>query len=299
MGVGRTGDRLDPLDRRGHDRAVAAPASRARGAGSAPDAGTGSVGGTPRRGPLRSLPRRRGAPDHRTAPDLRPRRYAADRHRRQRMSTATTGRGGFAALDACVHCGFCLQACPTFLATGDEADGPRGRIELMRAMERGDLSADDPSLILHLDRSLPCPGWGAGCPSAAGYGAALRRLSAALLFRGCVMDGLFSHVHEATIRTLTVNGYDVSEVPGQGCCGALHAHAGLHAAAQEMARINVAAFPGDAAIVVNSAGCGAMLKDYGRLLPEDPAAARFAARVRDVTELLAERGPRQEIGTPA
>src|ERR1041384_6080371 len=58
------------------------------------------------------------------------------------------------------------------------------------------------------------------------------RPSAALLFRGCVMDGLFSHVHEATIRTLTVNGYDVSEVPGQGCCGALHAHAGLHAAAQ-------------------------------------------------------------------
>src|ERR1041384_61927 len=173
MGVGRTGDRLDPLDRRGHDRAVAAPASRARGAGSAPDAGTGSVGGTPRRGPLRSLPRRRGAPDHRTAPDLRPRRYAADRHRRQRMSTATTGRGGFAALDACVHCGFCLQACPTFLATGDEADGPRGRIELMRAMERGDLSADDPSLILHLDRCLACRGCEPVCPSGVGYGHAL------------------------------------------------------------------------------------------------------------------------------
>jgi glycolate oxidase iron-sulfur subunit len=105
----------------------------------------------------------------------------------------------------------------------------------------------------------------------------------ALLFRGCVMDGLFPHVHAATIRTLTVNGYSVHEVPGQVCCGALHAHAGLHAAAQARARVNQTAFGGgDTPIVVNSAGCGAMLKQ-GR--PE------FAARVRDVTELLAARGP--------
>src|SRR5205823_9682893 len=51
--------------------------------------------------------------------------------------------------------------------------------------------------------------------------------SPVLLFRGCVMDGLFSHVHDATIRTLQVNGYEVREVPTQVCCGALHAHAGL------------------------------------------------------------------------
>jgi len=106
------------------------------------------------------------------------------------------------------------------------------------------------------------------------------------------MEGLFSHVHDATVRTLQVNGYDVRETTGQVCCGALHAHAGLREEARTLARANVAAFgPGDEPVVVNSAGCGAMLKNYGHLLPDEPAAARLAARARDVTELLAERGP--------
>ena len=106
------------------------------------------------------------------------------------------------------------------------------------------------------------------------------------------MNGLFSHVHDATVRTLAVNGVAADEVAGQGCCGALHAHAGLVAEARVFARVNVAAFAtSDAPIVVNSAGCGAILKDYGHLLPDDPAAAAFGARVRDVTEVLAERGP--------
>jgi glycolate oxidase iron-sulfur subunit len=292
-----------------------------------------------------------------------------------------TDRGGFAALDPCVHCGFCLQACPTFLATGDEADSPRGRIELMRAVEAGELAPDDPALALHLDRCLGCRGCEPVCPSGVGYGRGLaaaraliadrrgvpalarlalaamtgagvsrvvyalaralratgvprwlagwgrlrfamgmlaatspraaggrgtarkaRRapspalprpaaLSSVLLFRGCVMDGLFSHVHDATIRTLEVNGYAVREVPEQVCCGALHEHAGLEHEAHRLARLNVAAFgDGDEPIVVNSAGCGAMLKEYGYLL--DASATRFAARVKDVTELLAARGPR-------
>ena len=105
------------------------------------------------------------------------------------------------------------------------------------------------------------------------------------------MEGLFSHVHDATIRTLEVNGYAVGEVPEQVCCGALHEHAGLEDDARRLARLNVAAFGhGDEPIVVNSAGCGAMLKEYGHLL--DAGGARFAARVKDVTELLAARGPR-------
>jgi len=105
------------------------------------------------------------------------------------------------------------------------------------------------------------------------------------------MEGLFAHVHDATIRTLEVNGYAVREVPEQVCCGALHEHAGLEHDARRLARLNVAAFgDGDDPIVVNSAGCGAMLKEYGHLL--DASGARFAARVKDVTELLAARGPR-------
>ena len=278
--------------------------------------------------------------------------------------------GGFRGLDACVHCGFCLQACPTFLATGDESDSPRGRIELMRALERGDLDPTDDALSFHLDRCLGCRGCEPVCPSGVHYGhgleaarevlaaargvpwlaraalwalttpgvsavvywfgrllratgiprrmagwgrvrfalgmlaatkpmrnekagvnSAIRNPQSALLFRGCVMQGLFSHVHDATIRTLGVNGYDIREVAGQVCCGALHAHAGLSDQARALARANVAAFgDGDEPIVVNSAGCGALMKEYGRLLDDAPVGpgARFAARVRDVSELLAD-----------
>jgi glycolate oxidase iron-sulfur subunit len=112
------------------------------------------------------------------------------------------------------------------------------------------------------------------------------------LFRGCVMDALFSHVHAATRRTLEVNGYRVVNVPDQVCCGALHEHAGDAGAARTLAAANVQALAEAADfIVVNSAGCGALLKDYGRLL-STPAARSMAAKIRDVSELLAERGPR-------
>jgi glycolate oxidase iron-sulfur subunit len=107
------------------------------------------------------------------------------------------------------------------------------------------------------------------------------------------MDTLFTHVHGATRRTLEANGYTVVESSGQACCGALHEHAGDRATARALARRNVAALTEAADyIVVNSAGCGALLKDYGHLLGNE-AAERLSAKVRDVSELLAERGPRQ------
>jgi glycolate oxidase iron-sulfur subunit len=112
------------------------------------------------------------------------------------------------------------------------------------------------------------------------------------LFRGCIMDTLFRHVHEATRRTLEANGYQVVEVEGQTCCGALHEHAGDRQAAIALALQNLAAFSGDTEyVVVNSAGCGALLKDYGHLLG-GAAAEALGARVRDVSELLAAAGPR-------
>jgi glycolate oxidase iron-sulfur subunit len=112
------------------------------------------------------------------------------------------------------------------------------------------------------------------------------------LFRGCVMGALFNHVHRATRRTLEANGYRVVEVAGQVCCGALHEHAGDRGGATGLAQANVEALAeGTDFVVVNSAGCGALLKDYGHLLGTE-AAARLGAKVRDVSELLAERGPR-------
>jgi len=112
------------------------------------------------------------------------------------------------------------------------------------------------------------------------------------LFRGCVMDTLFRHVHEATRRTLEANGYQVMEVAGQTCCGALHEHAGDRQSATALALQNLAAFSGEADyVVVNSAGCGALLKDYGHLLG-GAAAEALGAKVRDVSELLATAGPR-------
>jgi len=118
------------------------------------------------------------------------------------------------------------------------------------------------------------------------------------LFEGCVMSGLLSHVHSATERTLSANGFELSSVPDQSCCGALHGHAGQRDHAIALARKNVVAFAKhpDCIIAVNSAGCGAMLKEYGKLLAGDSLeqeAIALASRVRDVAELLAERGPRR------
>jgi len=301
-------------------------------------------------------------------------------------------RGGFEALDPCVHCGFCLPACPTYLATGDESDSPRGRILLMRALERGELPADEPALREHLDACLGCRGCEPVCPAGVGYGRGLEAARELLknanglpwfarqalavfrrrflwrsvftgarwiratglpgkmagkgrfgfamgmlaasgeesgvrsqrseerpspdsrlpipdssqqpsrgtvaLFRGCVMDTLFRRVHDATRRTLELNGYRVVEVKGQHCCGALHEHAGDRHAAQALVAMNASAFRGRADfIVVNSAGCGALLRNAAHF-DSSPAGLKLGSRVRDVSELLAAAGPKAGAALP-
>jgi glycolate oxidase iron-sulfur subunit len=306
---------------------------------------------------------------------------------------------------ACVHCGFCLTACPTYRVLGEENDSPRGRIHLMRALAEGRMEDLD-AFTTHTDRCLGCRACETACPAGVEYGALLEaaredrrdrgaaaggpaetllwlfrsprltrvflaagrwlrdlglagflarilpgRAGLALgllaatrpggrgaaprdrraaggevetgsgaesavgveteagteagtepgaedtreyvLLEGCVMSGLFAHVHAATRRTLAATGHRERAVPGQVCCGALHAHAGDRETARRLARRNLDAFEAhpDAAVVANSAGCGAALREYPHWFRGDPVevarARRLSERVRDVSELLA------------
>ena len=123
-----------------------------------------------------------------------------------------------------------------------------------------------------------------------------RRLTVGLL-TGCVQRLVFSHVNEATVRVLAAEGCEVLAPAGQGCCGALALHAGRPGDAQAFARRTIEAFEsaGVERVVVNAAGCGSSMKEYDRLLADDPQwaerARAFTARVRDVNELLVELGP--------
>ncbi len=297
-----------------------------------------------------------------------------------------------AGLDACVHCGFCLQACPTYVNLEDENDSPRGRLVLMRRMLEGDISPTDDLATQHFDRCLGCRACETACPSGVPYGELLEAtratlaplrgipfvarmvlavfqrqallhavLTSARIFRatglprllarmlpqrlafpmamlastspspiargagqrtsdaprsakttmltGCVMHGIFGHVNNATARVLQDNGYDIVAAPAQVCCGALHAHAGDLSAARSLAKQNIVAFEqviaqrGVTTLAINSAGCGAMIKQYGHLLQHEPEwcerAAAVASVARDVSELLADHGPAKGGWLPA
>lgn len=116
------------------------------------------------------------------------------------------------------------------------------------------------------------------------------------LLRGCIMPELFGDVSAATARVLARNGFDVVVPREQGCCGALHAHAGDEAFAQRLARHNVRVFAaaGVDRVVVDSAGCGAALRELSQWLPGEGDA--LSASVRDVCELLDEEGLREPTG---
>jgi len=293
---------------------------------------------------------------------------------------------------ACIHCGLCLEACPTYVITGDENDGPRGRLYLMRAVNEGRLESASASFEKHIDRCLGCRACESVCPAGVEYGELLeasraevfkassdrglvygflrfvlrhvwlqparlkmafglarlirdagiarllirtklaRLLSGrmefglallerskrdaklspgatshqqsrdviepehgASLFTGCVTEGLFRRVNEATARVLEVNGHVVQTPKDQVCCGALHAHAGDLEGARQLARQNIKAFGREVTpIITNAGGCGAMLLTYAHLLADDESfagpAREFSARVRDVSQQLESSG---------
>ena len=144
-------------------------------------------------------------------------------------------------------------------------------------------------------------------PDAARVGAALPAVTPAAgprryrvgLVAGCVQRVFFPDVNEATRRVLAAEGCEVV-VPKQGCCGALSVHAGRAEEARAMAKALIEAFEAETldAIIVNAAGCGSSLKEYGRLLERDAEwasrAAAFSAKVKDATEFLAAIPPAAE-----
>ena len=117
------------------------------------------------------------------------------------------------------------------------------------------------------------------------------------LLTGCVQSAYFAHVNAATARVLAAEGFEVVVPAGQGCCGALMVHSGLDNQAAAFAKRLIAQFEREAVdtIVINAAGCGSTMKEYGHLLREDPEwsgrAAVFSAKCRDVSEVLAAVKP--------
>lgn len=215
-------------------------------------------------------------------------------------------------LNRCISCGFCLPACPTYRLTRDEAASPRGRITLMRALQNGDLPADDPTLTEQASFCLGCRACEPACPAGVRYGELLeqwrthlwrgtkrplvaRALTLAVrwrwplrllgLVRGAartrreptgtwLMLGCFERgLFPAVSRAALALLPGVAAPTDQGCCGALHAHNGDLDRGRRLARELGERLPG--AIVTTSGGCAAHLAE---VLGRD--------RVRELSELL-------------
>src|SRR6266516_5081805 len=175
----------------------------------------------------------------------------------------------------------------------------RGPLRLWQRSGLGRLAARArvlPDGLASMERLLPdLPEARAPLPEiTAAVGERRRRVG---MLTGCVQRVFFPQVNAATARVLAADGCEVAAPSTQGCCGALSMHAGREAEAQRFAKALIAVFEGAGVdqVVVNVAGCGSTMKEYGHLLRDDPAwaerAAAFSARVRDFSELLSELGP--------
>ena len=216
------------------------------------------------------------------------------------------------AMEECVQCRGCETACPSSVPFGHLMEGARASLAQTsgtdRSRRRRIAEWVGYRVILPRHGALMATSWAAlvaqrlrlvprrlGLPRLSARSMARRVRGVApgdadaWLFTGCVMDAWLRHVHRAASTVMKAAGASPA-VPGRdaACCGALHAHAGRMDEARTLARRVVASMPGTAPVVVDSAGCGAAMREYGRLLGT-PEAQAFSARVRDFSEWLAER----------
>ena len=288
----------------------------------------------------------------------------------------------------CVHCGMCLETCPTYNVTQQEQNSPRGRVHLMKSVAEGKLTLNqqfsDPIFTCidcracttacpasvnvgglieevrgQLRQAMPLKGWKKAVNKVLLHGVfphqnRLNRLGGFLKFyqqsglqtvtrktglinimpqhmvdlesvmpeikkpvrkrykntpvikakgetknkvafmTGCVMDVMFTEANQATINVLTKNGNDVTIPEKQGCCGALHFHTGEREKGKELAKKNIVAFEEAGTVVINSAGCGCMLKEYEEIFKDDPdwagRAKAFSHKVQDISKYLVDTG---------
>jgi glycolate oxidase iron-sulfur subunit len=239
-------------------------------------------------------------------------------------------------LDNCLGCMACVTACPSGVQYDKLIEDTRAQVERNwerepqdRAFRRlvfelfphpGRLRAAAPGLALArtlgLDRLARRPRVRKLAPRLASLAAlspqtplrqALTRLperfeargekrGTVAMLQGCVQRVFFGDVNEATAKVLAAEGWEVHAPSSPRCCGALQMHSGEDAV--DLARATIEAFDGYEHVVVNAAGCGSAMKDYGHLLREDPEwaerAAKFSEKVKDVNELLAADEPRAE-----
>jgi glycolate dehydrogenase iron-sulfur subunit len=218
-------------------------------------------------------------------------------------------------LDRCLGCMACVTACPSGVQYDRLIERARPQIERHgpRSWREKALRKGIFALFTHPGRlraavpfmNLPVPKpYGHLAPKVSTR-AAFRRLPEVTpaigerrgriaLMQGCVQRVFFGDVNAATVRVLAAEGWEVHAPRRPRCCGALQLHTGVEDEARELARATIAAYESFDHVVVNVAGCGSAMKEYGYLFEGDERAEAFAAKVLDIHELLAEHEPRAE-----
>jgi glycolate oxidase iron-sulfur subunit len=229
-----------------------------------------------------------------------------------------------AHLDNCLGCMACVTACPSGVQYDKLIEDTRGQVERNFSRSPGERALrwlifslfPHPGRLRALGALLPAARLGRRLPGRLGALAALAPRRASLrrlperfaaagaprgtvaLLQGCVQRVFFSQVHEATAAVLAAEGFEVHAPRVPRCCGALELHTGYDQGAKRLAKATIEALERYDHVVVNAAGCGSAMKDYPHLLRDEPDWAerseRFSAKVRDVTELLADVEPRAE-----